>query len=346
MIPLSLDNILDTKEHRNNVPIPSRKSVPNEHLVHTSGHKRRYVKKAQVKELAEKNYSENGRGITILDIMMQFKVKQEKAQRTLKNLHTKKFLFTGDDLEKQRIFLKGFKRENPQKYYLTGMKAKIIEDNENNVLKDTTGVNPVEEGAMENMTFVLNQLGTCGLYIHKLQMKTSVNKKHYSEISSVKSNGVAKIHYERIREHRGKPEVEYKIYSNGTVMIYVTCSQFPFGLQNEEDVFAINSYLGRVEDRLKYVFADTRNEIVPPALNWILTGCDVNKDMQVGDMAQLTDLDMQIKSALGVFRGYVKRIEDKVLYRVEQSLTPNEPLSTAFETLRKGVKIDKDFLSL
>jgi hypothetical protein len=37
---------------------------------------------------------------------------------------------------------------------------------------------------------------------------------------------------------------------------------------------------------------------------------DVNKDVQINDMSQLSGLIIQVKSALGVFRGYVKRIED------------------------------------
>lgn len=79
---------------------------------------------------------------------------------------------------------------------------------------------------------------------------------------------------------------------------------------------------------------------------WFLVGCDVNKDILVDDMAQLTGINIQLKSALGVFRAYVKRIGDKAVYRVEQSLTPNEPVSSAFDTLRKGVKIGRDSLSL
>ncbi len=63
-------------------------------------------------------------------------------------------------------------------------------------------------------------------------------------------------------------------------------------------------------------------------------------------MAQLSGLNLQVKSALGVFRGYVKRIEDKVVYRGELSMTPDEPVSTSFETLRSDIKIDKDSLSL
>ncbi|HEY6537012.1 MAG TPA: hypothetical protein VIY08_14650 [Candidatus Nitrosocosmicus sp.] len=92
---------------------------------------------------------------------------------------------------------------------------------------------------------------------------------------------------------------------------------------------------------------DTRNSIVPPSLSWVLTGCDVNKDIQIDDnMAQLTSINIQIKSAIRVFRAYVKPIKDKVFYRVEESLTPNEPVSTAFEILRNNVKIDEDSLSL
>lgn len=129
-------------------------------------------------------------------------------------------------------------------------------------------------------------------------------------------------------------------------MVYVSCSGKPFRLADDDDIFAINAYLGKVEDRLKSLLSDTRNRIVSPVSTWLLIGCDVNKDVQIDDMAQLTCLNIQVKSALGVFRGYVKLMEDKAVYRGEQSLVPNEPLSTAFETLRKGVKMDKDSLSL
>ncbi len=63
-------------------------------------------------------------------------------------------------------------------------------------------------------------------------------------------------------------------------------------------------------------------------------------------MAQLTSINLQIKSAIGVFRAYVKQIDDKSFYRVEKSLAPNESVSTAFETFRNNVKINEDSLSL
>ena len=42
----------------------------------------------------------------------------------------------------------------------------------------------------------------------------------------------------------------------------------------------------------------------------------------------------------------MKRIGDKAVYRGKQSLVPNEPVSTAFETLRMDAKIYKDSISL
>ena len=63
-------------------------------------------------------------------------------------------------------------------------------------------------------------------------------------------------------------------------------------------------------------------------------------------MAQITTVNLQIHPAIRGFRSYVKRIEDKAFYRFEHPVNPSEPVSTAFESLRKDAKIDKDSLSL
>ena len=46
--------------------------------------------------------------------------------------------------------------------------------------------------------------------------------------------------------------------------------------------------------------SDTRNSIVDPIQKWFLVGCDVNIDILVGDLAQLTGINIQVNSALGV----------------------------------------------
>jgi hypothetical protein len=43
-------------------------------------------------------------------------------------------------------------------------------------------------------------------------------------------------------------------------------------------------FLGRVEERLKSLLSDTKDEIVPTVDRWVLLECDINKDVQISDM--------------------------------------------------------------
>ncbi len=335
--------------HNKNAPLSLKKNALNKELVHIDT-TRRYTKRQQVKEIAKKKYDENGGAITILDLQVSFRLTKAQAQRQIKHLHMEKFLFTADDLKKQGIVFKGKKRERPQKYYLMDMKAKIIEDNKNNVQNDTTGISLLEQYKIQTFRESLTQLApSCPCrYIHKIQIRAKINKEHYGELNlPTKGNSKAKYRLERVNQSQGYPDLEYNIYPNGTVMIFISCSDKPFRLVEEDDIFAINAYLGKVEDRLKNLLSDTRNRIIPSASSWILVGCDINKDIQIDDMAQITGINIQVKSALGVFRAYVKRIgDDKVVQRFEHSLTPDEPISTAFETLRKKSIMDGDSFAL
>lgn len=337
-----------------NAPSTLTKSVHNNELGHQIT-TRKYITRNQIDEITRNKYHSNGSGITFQDIMIKFRVTKSRAQRTLKHFHMKKVLFTAEDLRKQEISFKGFKRSSPQRYYLTEMRSKIIDDNKRNVQIDTTDTNHIEKGKIQTFLSILEQLDSSFLYIHKLQLKTRISKEHCNELDLPKKGNnndkgtIIKYRKERINQSHGKPDIEFNIFSNGTIMIYISCSDNPFRLFDDDDVSKILAYLGRVEDRLKSILSDTRNSIVPSSLTWILSGCDVNKDIQIDDdsMAQLTSINIQIKSAIGVFRAYVKQTKDnKSVYRNENSMTPNEPVSTAFETIRKSVKIDKNSLSL
>ncbi len=339
---------IEHRDNNRNVPLPSKKNVRNDDLVHTNK-KRTYTKRQQVRELAIRKYDENGSAITILDLQVIFRLTKSHAQRLIKHLHEEKFIFTVDDLKKQGIAFNGKKRERPQKYYLTEMKARIIEDNKNNAQIDTTGISLLEQHKIQTFRELLTQLASSSpfLHIHKLQMRTRIDKSYYSDLNLKFKGTAAKYRMERINNAHGTPDVEYNIFPNGTVMVYASCSGNPFRLSTDDDVSNINFYLGKVEDRLKGFLSDTRSKIVPHVSTWILVGCDVNKDIPIDGMAQLTGINLQVKSALGVFRSYVKRIgDDKVVQRFEQSLTPNEPISTAFETLRKKSKMDGDSFAL
>lgn len=102
-----------SKNNEKIVPFHPKKNVPNEDLVHS--YRQSYIKKIQVKELAEKNYAENGRGITFKDMMTKFGVSKSKAQRKLKHFLGEGLLFTADKLTKEGIHLKGIKREKSTK---------------------------------------------------------------------------------------------------------------------------------------------------------------------------------------------------------------------------------------
>jgi hypothetical protein len=48
---------------------------------------------------------------------------------------------------------------------------------------------------------------------------------------------------------------------------------------HEEDVYNIMTIMGRVENRLRYILSVSRDQIVKPPSEWMLRGCDLNKDV-------------------------------------------------------------------
>ena len=79
---------------------------------------------------------------------------------------------------------------------------------------------------------------------------------------------------------------------------------------------------------------DPHERIVPPIMQWILTGCDINKDVTVSDKLQLTAINIQLKDADRVFRLYIKSLGDKAVYRVEESLKMRCSLVDVLRTIR------------
>ena len=330
--------------NNNNAPIPPKKNVPTSEfaiMVKILKTKRRYITKEMIKDLAEKYYSTNGRGITFSDLQKEFRISKEEAQRTLK--HNKGFLFTAQDLSEEICKLIGLKRTIPQQYYLTAKKAEIIDRRKsNNVLKYTTGITSqfLDQQKIRYMQDWLCKVSEIHLFIHKLQIKLSIDKENYGLLSHLPIISNYRVHHERI----GLREIEYQIHTNGTVMIHVSCSENAFRLQLEYDVSVIMMFIGRVEDRLKYLVSDTKEKVVPLVSNWILKRCDVNKDIEIDEIAQITLPDVQIPIFEKILRAYVKVIGEKAFYRFEKEVNPNKPLPDALEEIMKNADLDKDFL--
>jgi len=171
-----------------------------------------------------------------------------------------------------------------------------------------------------------------------LQLWTSIDLEKFNPFGEF--NLLPRSFIERI----GIYHVKYEIYQNGSVMIYIISSNQPFRLYNEQDVIDILAFLGMVEDRFRTLLSDPRCRIVLPVSRWVLKGCDVNKDVKVSRVAQITLPDLQIPFADKAFRAYVKPLGHDVFYRVEWSLVPNKPVKEALETISKEVKIDRESL--
>jgi hypothetical protein len=316
-----------------NVPIRSEVIVPKEELVHTSILSKRISKK-KIVEIAVQKYRACGQGIDFSDVM-EFHCSKANAQRILK------------DCCEQRILFRSPKRTSPQRYYPSIIKANILENlkQKGNVpihLTEVLSSNaPLEEQRAQNLYDILYSFGRYPPYIHKLQLQLSLESRYYTDIqkSSSKYNK-AKQHVERI----GTSIVKYLIYPNGKTMVFVACSNNPSKLEDESDVSILYAFLGQIRDRLLYLMTDPHERIVPPIMKWILTGCDINKDVTVTDKLQLTAIDIQLKDADRVFRLYIKSLGDKAVYRVEESVKMRCSLVDVLRTIRSPTELqDKKY---
>ncbi len=306
-----------------NVPIQSGVNVPKEELVHIPILSKRISKK-KIEDLAIQKYRACGQGIDFSDVM-EFRCSKANAQRILK------------DCCVQRILFRSPKRTNPQRFYPSVLRAEILEKlkQRGNVPIQLTEVisskAPLEEQKAQNLIDILYSFGRSPLYIHKLQLQLSLESRYYTDIQKNSSkHNKSKQHEEKI----GTSIVKYLVYPNGKTMIFVACSNNPFKLEDESDVSIIYAFLGQVRDRLLYLMTDPHERIVPPIMKWILTGCDINKDVAISDKLQLTAINIQLKDADRVFRLYIKSLGDKAVYRVEESLKMRCSLVDVLRTIR------------
>jgi hypothetical protein len=343
---MSITNSLSHNNNNNNVLDATSESVPVAEVVQSIVC-RKYISEDEIKEIAVEKYRSNGDGITFKDLRTRFSLKKAQAQRRLKYFHTKGILFTAEDLVNQGNDL--IQNTNPQRYFAACIKADIIEDlKQRNVPVQPTGVNLSNSSLISNrhtlsknleyqkaQSFldILVQLRFAPLYIHKLQLRLSIDKQYYKELTHKEGRvNRAKTHEEII----GRRHVTYIFSPNGTVEIAVKSSDTPFKLETDEDESVIFSFLGQVRDRLLYHVSDIKERSVPAITEWVLKQCDLNKDITIDDKAQLTLPDIQLKNADRVFRQYVKSLHDKAVYRSEESLTLNHHLrlTEALENIR------------
>jgi hypothetical protein len=108
---------------------------------------------------------------------------------------------------------------------------------------------------------ILVQLRFAPLYIHKLQLRLSIDKQYYKELAQNEGRiNRAKTHEEII----GRRHVTYTFSPNGTVEIAVKSTDTPFKLESGEDESAIFSFLGQAAipcKRHKRAFSSCSNRM-------------------------------------------------------------------------------------
>jgi hypothetical protein len=258
---------------------------------------------------------------------------KKHAQRSLKHLHGRKVLFTPRDLIRQGIYL--LESTNPQQYFPSCMKGEIIEKKRKTVHNNQefqplstsfsfANSNVLQDKKAHTFLDVLFLIPYYPPYIHKLQLIFSINKQQISKDSRIESH----------EEIIGMRHVNYTVSSSGTVQIAIRSNKSPFRLETELDESTLFSFFGQVKDRLLYLFGDVKESIIPPVTEWILIQCDVNKDIEIDEKAQITLPDIQLKHADRIFREYVKIMQGKAHYRVEESVKLNKVLPEALDNVR------------
>jgi hypothetical protein len=316
-----------------------KKNRPINELVRGYG-QGKWIHDKLLEELALTTFTENGLGITFKHVVEKFKCSKGKAQRKLKNACIEKRDKNGK--KRSILFKLDCERKNPQRYFPSCIQAKVIENvrKKQNRLINTTGACHNKDGlspsqyplhnAIENQntSAFLTQLSLLPwqpLNMHNIHLWTIMDKSHYEEII-LKPSSINKTKIQR--EQIGLREVVYKFHKKGSIEIDISCSNYPFQIETDDDVNNFFIFLGQVKDRLAYILRDPRERILPLIDNWVLKYCDFNKDIECGDIGQLMDLNIQIKSAGKAFRLYVKNLQDKFVLRGEKLETINQPITT------------------
>jgi hypothetical protein len=315
-----INNLFEAK----NRPIDIFENRPIDELDHSYG-PGKHISDNLLEELALEKHRKNGKGITIKDLIERFGVHKNKAQRRLKNAIKEKkdkpgILFT-------------LNRKNPQQYYPTRLKEEIIEQiKKQNRLINPTGVSLYQSPYLEHIkaryvSELLTLLDNQPLSIHKVHLKLFIDKTYYEEINvkKITEGNKSKPHETNI----GNRNVNYQAYPDGTVMIYIKCSNNPFKLTVEEDISSFFSFLGQVKDRLVHFLSDFSEQAIPPIMDWILVQCDLNKDIGINIIEQLSIPDLQLRIHDRIFRLYVKSINGNSCYRIEESKQVNQEIRFA-----------------
>ena len=281
---------------------------------------RRYTKANRIDAVAKYYYQKTGRGITYVHLLREGIAKHKsQAQNTLKVFRMKRVLFTIDN-------------RRPQEYYPMSIKSEIMQArmSKNAPIQPTGSIHNsrITHSLIDNvinqslLDYILPLLPAAPLHIHNLHFKLKINPECYEnlDLSTYKNN-----HGRHLEVIIDNFLVSFTIYKNGTIEIYISSSNNPFELDTDVDLGRLLVYIGQIRQYLLQLLCDSRGRIVPDAMEWELTECDINKDIPVSDIFHFTGLKIQVRHFHHVLRIYFKAIGRDTVCRVEKSISPKKP---------------------
>jgi hypothetical protein len=253
------------------------------------------------------------------------------------------------------LFTRGDHR--PQLYYSSSIRSEVIknclssEKNNDLLLKEPTRVSIIDNKQRSILTavpvilesinkneilsqtlegYILPMLPSTPLHIHNIHLKTKVLTDCYAQLDlpNYKRNQ-GKFHSEDINKSRA----DFIFYPNGTLEIQVKCSENPHKLETEEDRSRLLTFFGQLKDRLTTLLIDKKEKIVPDIMEWYLTECDINKDINVSDLLHFSGLKIQVRHIDHIFRVYIKSRGPNTICRVEETRRPNKPAIEAIDQI-------------
>jgi hypothetical protein len=119
--------------------------------------------------------------------------------------------------------------------------------------------------------------------------------------------------------------VKFHINPNNTVMVYTESSRRPLPLASQQDKDEIIAWWGEIRQALKSILFCVRSNLVPQISEWIVTGTDLNTDVQVPSSLHFSNNRVKVKHLSHLFQVYVKSLGYKTVTRLEIQDTPKKP---------------------
>lgn len=266
-----------------------------------------------IQKLAEDEFMTSHEGITFEDVIRNKLAKHKpQAQVMLKRCRRAGILFTFQGRKPQQYYSSNI--ESEVRKFLLSAKVPIEPSGVTSELKESA-----QDVRLQSLLdYVLPLLPDAPLFLHNPHLMFQVKPEYYDDlnISPEKRNRGKRQEYQM---YNGM--LSCTLYPNGTVDMYVRCNNKPFRLESYLDIGRLLVFLGQVKAFVMDFLDDPRERAVPDVMDWILTECDINKDIVVSHAFQVAALKVQGKIRVRDFECtlgiYFKSMGPDTVCRVE-----------------------------